>query len=110
MLPLASIAAAAIGPLAETAATVLTQPPRAAPAAGADAPGASFGEVLQQFGAQTVDSLKSGEATSIAAIDGKASLQNVVSAVMQAERDLHTAIALRDKAVSAYQEISRMAI
>ena len=54
--------------------------------------------------------MKSGEAAAIAGVEGKASVQNVVSTVMQAERDLHTAIALRDKAVAAYQEISRMAI
>ncbi|WP_363349772.1 flagellar hook-basal body complex protein FliE [Methylocystis echinoides] len=108
MLPLASIAAAAVGPLAQTAATALTQAPRAA--AIAETAGASFGDFLQQFSAQTVDSLKNGEAAAIAGVDGKASLQKVVGAVMQAERDLHTAIALRDKAVSAYQEISRMAI
>ncbi len=108
MLPLASIAAAAAAPLAETAAAALTQAPR--PAAAAEAASASFGEVLQQFATQTIDSLKNGEAAAIAGVDGKASLQNVVGAVMQAERDLHTAIALRDKAVSAFQEISRMAI
>lgn len=107
MLPLASVAAAA-APLAETAATALTQAPRLA--AGAQAAGVSFGEVLQQFGAQTVDSLKSGEAAAIAGVDGRAPLEKVVSTVMQAERDLHTAIALRDRAVAAYQEISRMAI
>ncbi len=107
MLPLASIAAAA-APLAETAAAALVQPSR--PGAAAEAAGVSFGDVLQQFGAQTVESLKTGEAAAIAGVDGKASLQKVVGAVMQAERDLHTAIALRDKAVSAYQEISRMAI
>lgn len=108
MLPLASIAATAAAPLAETAAAALTQAPRLA--AGAEAVGASFGEVLQQFAASTVDSLKNGEAASIAGVERKASLQKVVGAVMQAERDLHTAVALRDKAVSAYQEISRMAI
>ncbi|WP_424363503.1 flagellar hook-basal body complex protein FliE [Methylocystis parvus] len=105
MLPLAPIAVNAIGPLAETA---ITSAPRLA--AGAEAAAASFGDILQQFVGQTVASVKSGEAASIAGIEGKASVQNVVSAVMQAERDLHTAIALRDKAVAAYQEISRMAI
>jgi flagellar hook-basal body complex protein FliE len=104
MLPLVSLAATAVAPLAETAATAL------APAAHAAAGGVSFGDVLQQLATQTVDSLKNGEATAVAAVDGGASAQKVVSAVMQAERDLHTAVALRDKAVSAYQEISRMAI
>jgi flagellar hook-basal body complex protein FliE len=108
MLPLAPIAAAAIGPLAGTAVTTLAGAPRLA--AGAQAAAASFGDVLQQLAGQTIDSVKNGEAASIAGVEGKASLQNVVSAVMQAERDLHTAIALRDKAVAAYQDISRMAI
>jgi flagellar hook-basal body complex protein FliE len=105
MLPLAPIALNAVGPLAETA---IASAPRLA--AGAQTAAASFGDVLQQFVGQTVDSMKHAEAASIAGVEGKASVQNVVSAVMQAERDLHTAIALRDKAVAAYQEISRMAI
>ncbi len=108
MLPLASIAAAAAAPLAETAASALAGASR--PAAGVDVAGVSFAEALQQFATQTISSVKGGEAAAIAGVDGKAPLQSVVSAVMQAERDLHTAIALRDKAVSAYQEISRMAI
>jgi flagellar hook-basal body complex protein FliE len=105
MLPLASIAATAAAPLAET---LIAQAPRVV--TGAEAAAVSFGDVLQQFASSTVDSLKSGEAAAISGVEGKASVQNVVSAVMQAERDLHTAIALRDKAVAAYQEISRMAI
>jgi flagellar hook-basal body complex protein FliE len=106
MLPLVSLAATAIAPLAETAVTALTQAPRATEVAS----GPSFGDVLQQFATQTVDSLKGGEAAAAAGVEGSASMQHVVSAVMQAERDLHTAVALRDKAVAAYQEISRMAI
>ncbi len=108
MLPLAPVAAAAIRPLAETAAATLAGAPNIA--IGAEATAASFGEILQQFAGQTVDSIRKGEAASIAAVEGKGSVQNVVSAVMQAERDLHTAMALRDKAVAAYQDISRMAI
>jgi flagellar hook-basal body complex protein FliE len=106
MLPLASIAATAVAPLVETAASALVQAPRAADAVN----GASFGDVLRQFATQTVDSLKNGEAAAVSGVEGGASTQKVVSAVMQAERDLPTAIALRDKAVAAYQEISRMAI
>jgi flagellar hook-basal body complex protein FliE len=37
-------------------------------------------------------------------------IQDVVEAVMSAERSLQTALALRDKSVAAWQEISRMAI
>lgn len=106
MLPLVSLAATAVAPLAKTAVTALTQAPQSTESVN----GASFGDVLQQFATQTVDSLKSGEAAAISGVEGGLSTQKVVSTVMQAERDLHTAIALRDKAVAAYQEISRMAI
>ena len=37
-------------------------------------------------------------------------MQQVVEAVMAAESTLKTAIAIRDKVVNAYQEISRMTI
>lgn len=106
MLPLVSLAATAVAPLAEAAATALTSASRPVDATN----GASFGDVLQQFATQTIDSIKHGETTAIAGVEGAVSPQNVVSAVLQAERDLHTAVALRDKAVAAYQEISRMAI
>ena len=108
MTPLAPLAATAVGAIAETATTVLTQAPRIA--AATEAVGVSFGDVLNQFATQTADSLRRGEAAAISGVEGKAPVQKVVGAVMDAERDLQTAIALRDKAVAAYQEISRMAI
>jgi flagellar hook-basal body complex protein FliE len=71
---------------------------------------ASFGEMMAQVASTAVDTLKAGEAASIQGIQGKASVQQVVEAVMSAEQTLQTAIAIRDKVVAAYQEISRMAI
>ena len=60
--------------------------------------------------ADAIGTLKAGEATAIAGMQGQAPLQQVVQAVMQAEQALRTAIAVRDKVVGAYQEISRMQI
>jgi flagellar hook-basal body complex protein FliE len=73
-------------------------------------PQTSFGEIMAQFADKAVDTIKIGEATSIQGMQGKASVQQVVEAVMSAEQTLQTAIAIRDKVVAAYQEISRMAI
>ena len=42
-------------------------------------------------------------------MQGKASVQQVVEAVMSAEQTLQSAIAIRDKVVAAYLELSRMA-
>ncbi|RFC64085.1 flagellar hook-basal body protein FliE [Fulvimarina endophytica] len=69
-----------------------------------------FSQVLSRVMVDAVDSVKSGEATSIQGVSGKASTQAVVEAVMGAERTLQTAVAVRDKAVAAYMELSRMQI
>jgi flagellar hook-basal body complex protein FliE len=75
------------------------------PAATAD-----FSQVFNQVVAGGVESLKAAEAVSIKGLHGQASVQQVVEAVMNAEQSLQTALAVRDKVVAAYQEISRMQI
>ena len=77
---------------------------------GAVGTSADFGNILAQVSADAVQNLRTGEAAAISGIQGKASVQQVVQAVMSAEQTLHTAIAVRDKVVAAYQELSRMAI
>lgn len=80
-----------------------------APASGADG-GVSFAQYLQQLSSETVDTMKTAEAVSISGVQGKASVQQVVDAIMAAERTLQTSVAVRDKLIGAYQEISRMTI
>lgn len=81
------------------------------PVSGVGAPAsADFMDVLAQVSSSAVSDLKVGEAAAISGINGKMSVQQVVEAVMSAEKSLQTALAVRDKVVSAYQEISRMAI
>jgi flagellar hook-basal body complex protein FliE len=80
-----------------------------ATAASAGTP-ADFGQMLTQVASDAVASLQKGEAAAISGIQGKASVQQVVEAVMNAQENLQTAIAIRDKLVAAYQEVSRMAI
>jgi flagellar hook-basal body complex protein FliE len=69
-----------------------------------------FGQVLAQMSGDALNTVKTGEATAIAGLQGNAPVQDVVQAVMSAEQTLQTAIAIRDKVVAAYQEIARMAI
>jgi flagellar hook-basal body complex protein FliE len=69
-----------------------------------------FTSVLSDLAGQAMQTLKTGEAASIAGVRGKLSVQETVEAVMESERTLQTAIAVRDKVVSAYLELSRMAI
>lgn len=72
--------------------------------------GGSFGEALGKIAANAAEALKVGEATAVAGLTGAASPLSVVNAVVGAQHTLQAALAIRDKAVSAYQEISRMAI
>jgi flagellar hook-basal body complex protein FliE len=82
----------------------------AAPPAAAPDVGPSFSETLGQVAGQAMDTLKTGEATAIQGINGTAPPLKVVDAMMDAQRTLQAALAIRDKAVGAYQEVSRMAI
>lgn len=56
------------------------------------------------------DTMRAGEAESIRALTGRADLQQVVEAVTQAELSLQKVTAVRDRVISAYQEIMRMPI
>lgn len=78
----------------------------AATAAGAP----SFADELQARLANTVGRLEQAETMSIAAIRGEADTREVVDAVMSAEQSLQAAIAIRDKVIQAYLEVSRMQI
>lgn len=51
-----------------------------------------------------------GERAAFAAVGGNADLTEVVTAVAEAEVTLQTVVAIRDKVVAAYQEISRMPV
>jgi flagellar hook-basal body complex protein FliE len=78
-----------------------------AQAAGAQA---SFAAALGDLTTSTVSSLQQAEQMSVKALQGETDTRAVVDAVMSAEQSLQTAIAIRDKIVSAYLEVSRMAI
>ena len=95
-----------------SALNALTQSPGvAAPQAGAPAAeGISFEDALGQAIGSAVDTLQAGEATAIQGIEGATPPMKVVEAVMGAQRSLQSVLAIRDKVVSAFQEISRMAI
>jgi flagellar hook-basal body complex protein FliE len=84
-----------------------TPAPTAAPKIG-DA--GSFAAALGSLGTNTVGALQQAEQASMKALQGDADMRTVVDSVMSAEQSLQTAIAIRDKIVTAYLEISRMAI
>lgn len=81
-----------------------------APQTSAPEPGGGFADVLRGFAGEAASAVRQGEAAALAGIQGGLPLQTVVERVMAAERTLQAALAVRDKAVSSYLEISRMQI
>ena len=79
-------------------------------AAASASAGADFGQALAAAAGDAMKTLRSAESVSMSGIQGKVSVQQVTESVMQAERTLQTAVAIRDKAVAAYQQISQMQI
>lgn len=72
--------------------------------------GVSFADVLKDNVQETLNTMKAGEEMSAKAVTGEANLTDVVQAVTSAELTLQTVVAVRDRMISAYQEIMRMPI
>ncbi|PWR18573.1 flagellar hook-basal body complex protein FliE [Zavarzinia aquatilis] len=70
----------------------------------------SFGAVLGRAMDDAVATSVKADQTSLAAAAGKANVTDVVTALTNAEVTLQAVVAVRDKVVSAYQEIMRMPI
>jgi flagellar hook-basal body complex protein FliE len=70
----------------------------------------TFGQALDHIVSSAVGAVKTGEAAAIQGLQGSMPPFQVVESIMNAQRTLQAALAIRDKAVSAYQEITRMPI
>ncbi len=99
-----------VSPVNALTAEIRVAQPSLAPATSPAPSTVSFGELLSHLTQDTAETLRYGEAAAIAGVQAKVSVQHVVDSMMAADRALHTLIAVRDKAVSAYQEITKMAI
>ena len=80
------------------------------PAAGAEPPGGSFLDMVRAGVQETVQANKAAEQLSIDAIAGRADLTDVVTAISHAENTLRTVVRVRDRMISAYQQVLRMPI
>ena len=69
-----------------------------------------FDNLLKVELQQAVGTLQRSEQVSIAGVTGAASIQEVVEAVTAAELTLQKVTAVRDRVITAYQEIMRMPI
>lgn len=78
------------------------------PGTAGAANGMSFASVMGNMASDAVSSLKGAESMSFAGIKGTATTREVVDSMLQAEQTLQTAIAIRDKVVSAFLEVTKM--
>lgn len=82
----------------------------AAGASTGNVQGPRFTEVLSGMAGQVMGNLNQAENISVAAVKGQANTREVVDSLMTAEQSLKTAIAIRDKIVTAYLDVTRMQI
>ena len=99
-----------VSPAAGASRGVTGVSPGAAIAGAQEAQPQDFAAVLGQVAMDAIGVLKAGESTAVSGVRGQATVQQVVEAVMAAEETLQAGVAIRDKVVSAYLEISRMSI
>ena len=70
----------------------------------------SFSDTLKGFFGDSLNTVKQAEKAASDGAVGKADMQSVVLAVDKAGTALDTVMAVRDKVITAYQEILRMQI
>ena len=70
--------------------------------------GASFAKLVEGVVNDATKGTANSEAQAMKAVSGKADLTDIVAAVSNAEIALDTVTAIRDKVISAYQEVMRM--
>jgi flagellar hook-basal body complex protein FliE len=80
----------------------------AAPGAAAD--GASFQHALSDAMKNAVAQMRTGESAAGQGAVGQGDIVQVVNAVTAAELTLETVVAIRDRVISAYQDIMKMPI
>lgn len=70
----------------------------------------TFGDYVTDAAKETVATIRSGETAMMNGLSGKGSMQDAVNAIIAAESSLQATMAIRDKAITAYNEILRMPI
>jgi flagellar hook-basal body complex protein FliE len=79
-------------------------------ASGSTGQAPDFGKLLSDSMQGLVDAGKKSDQMSLDLVNGKANVVDVVTAISQTELAMESMVAVRDKVISAYQEIMRMPI
>ena len=79
-------------------------------ALGQGGQGSDFGKLLADQVQGVIDAGKTSDKMSLDLVNGKANVVDVVTAISQTELAMQSMVAVRDKVISAYEEIMRMPI
>lgn len=91
------------------ASRLIADPGKAAPgAATGGAP--DFGKLVAEGLQGVMDAGRASDKLSLELVNGKANVVDVVTAISQTELAMESMVAVRDKVISAYEEIMRMPI
>ena len=72
--------------------------------------GGDFSSLLQNAVGGVAQAGQKAETQALAAVNGKADIVDVVTAVAESEAALETLVAVRDRVIAAYEDIMRMPI
>ena len=75
-----------------------------------DAGGPSFGDLLKDTMGSVVDGGRKSDQQTAAMAAGKANVMDVVTAVAETDVKISTLVSVRDKVISAYEDIMKMPI
>ncbi|MTI45238.1 flagellar hook-basal body complex protein FliE [Roseibium hamelinense] len=71
---------------------------------------ADFGQMVQQAVETVVDQGRASDQKAVGLVEGKTDVVDVVTAIAETEVALETMVTVRDRVISAYEEIMRMPI
>jgi len=72
--------------------------------------GPSFGDLLKDAIGSVVDGGRKSDQQTVAMAQGKANVMDVVTAVAETDVKISTLVSVRDKVISAYEDIMKMPI
>jgi flagellar hook-basal body complex protein FliE len=80
------------------------------PSAGTQTPDGSFSNLLAQAMSAVTETGKTADTATANATTGRTDMIDIVTAVAESETAMQTLISVRDRVISAYEEIMRMTI
>ncbi|WP_428648647.1 flagellar hook-basal body complex protein FliE [Roseibium sp.] len=69
-----------------------------------------FGQMVQEAVGTVIDKGRESDQKAVGMVEGKTDVVDVVTAISETEVALETMVAVRDRVISAYEEIMRMPI